>query len=128
MNIKILIVDDDTWITKVLSKIIMNLNYSNVFVVHNGFDAVATAIKEKPNLILLDLLMPELDGLTTLKLLRTVPETENIKVIICSANNDMDNLTKALKLGATDFISKPFTSETVKEKIDLVLNKKKDNQ
>ena len=123
MDIKILVVDDDKWITKVLAKIIMNLNFTSVFVVHNGFDAVAMALKEKPDLIFLDLMMPELDGLTTLKLLKTIPNTQDAKVIVCTANNDMDNLAKVLKLGAADFISKPFTPETIKEKIDSILSK-----
>jgi two-component system chemotaxis response regulator CheY len=118
---KILIVDDDLWMTKVLNKIINNIGYTNVFVVHNGFDAVAKALAEKPDIIFLDLIMPELDGLTTLKLLKTIPDTQHSKIIICSGNNDIENFTEAIKLGAVDFISKPFAAETIKEKLDLIL-------
>ena len=100
MEIKILIVDDDVWMTKVLSKIISNIDNTEVFIALDGFDAVATALKEKPNLIFLDLMMPEMDGITTLKLLKTIPHTANSKVIICSGANDMDHLTKVIKLGA----------------------------
>jgi two-component system chemotaxis response regulator CheY len=124
MKEKILIVDDDIWMTKVLNKIVMNLGYSKTSVAYNGFDAVAIALKENPDLLFLDLMMPDMDGLITLKLLKTIPNTATAKIIICSGNNDMDNLTKAIKLGAADFISKPFTADTIKEKIDLILNKK----
>ena len=117
---KILIVDDDIWMTKVLHKIIKNLGYSHIDLVYNGFEAVAKSLEQKPNLIFLDLMMPELDGLTTLKLLKIIPDTQLSKVIICSGNNDMDSLTKALKLGAIDFISKPFTAEIIKTKLDIV--------
>jgi len=67
--------------------------------------------------------MPELDGMTTLKILKTIPDTQDASVIICSANNDIDNLSKAIKTGAVDFISKPFNAETIKEKINLIINK-----
>jgi two-component system chemotaxis response regulator CheY len=123
MDLKILIVDDDVWMTKLLNKFINGVGCPNTFIANGGFDAISSAIQVSPDLIFLDLMMPELDGMTTLKLLKIIPETQLAKVIICSANNDMNHLTKAIKAGAIDFISKPFTPETIKEKIDLVISK-----
>jgi two-component system chemotaxis response regulator CheY len=104
--------------TKVLNKILITLGYSDILIVHNGFDAVAEALKSKPDLILLDLMMPEIDGLTTMKMLKTIPDSSLSKVVICSANSDIENITKAMKFGAEDFVTKPFTAETIKEKLD----------
>ena len=128
MENKILIVDDDLWMTKVLNKTIKNIGYSDTAIVHNGIEAVSTALEYAPELIILDLVMPELDGLTTLKLLKNITSTQSIKIIICSGNNDVENLAKAMKLGAADFIAKPFSAETIKEKIELVLSSIAKNQ
>lgn len=123
-ELKILLVDDDIWMTKLLSKVLQNIGYKNVLVCNNGFDCIARALEHKPDIIFLDLIMPELDGLITLKILKNIPDTQNSNVIICSANNNIENLTKAIKAGAVDFISKPFNSEVVKEKISILLSKK----
>lgn len=123
IELKVLLIDDDVWMTKVLNKIIHNIGYKNVFISNSGFDGIAMALKYKPDIIFLDLMMPELDGMTTLKILKTIPDTQDASVIICSANNDIDNLSKAIKTGAVDFISKPFNAETIKEKINLIINK-----
>jgi len=119
-EIKALIVDDDMWMIKVLQKNLTNLGISHILTANNGFNAVATAIAEKPDLIFLDLIMPELDGLQVLKLLKTIPETQEIKVIICSGNTDVQNLARAIALSADDYISKPFTIDTIKYKIKKI--------
>ncbi|MCL2040026.1 MAG: response regulator [Bacteroidetes bacterium] len=124
MGLKILLVDDDVWMTKLLNKVIQNIGYQNIFVSNNGFDGIKTALKQKPDIIFLDLMMPELDGITTLKLLKHIPDTQGANVIICTANNDIENLTKAISSGAVDFISKPFNTQIVKEKINIVMSKK----
>jgi two-component system chemotaxis response regulator CheY len=119
---KILLIDDDNWMIRVLLKIINNLGFSDVLVANNGFDAIAIAVKEVPDVIFLDLLMPELDGLNTLKLIRTIECTSSINVIICSGNNDVQNFTKTVSLGANEYISKPFTADIIKSKLEKILN------
>jgi len=117
-GIKILVVDDDMWMLKVLQKNLKHLGVTKVFTVDNGFDAVAIALAEIPDIIFLDLMMPELDGIQTLKMLKTIPQTREIKVIICSGNTDVQNLGITISLGANDYIAKPFTADTIKEKLN----------
>jgi two-component system response regulator DctR len=105
----------------VLQKVLINIGYSNVHIATNGFDGIAMAIDHRPDLVFLDLMMPEIDGVTTLQVIKTIPITADTKIIICSANTDMHNLAKIIELGAVDFISKPFTSDTVQAKLNNLL-------
>ena len=77
----------------------------------NGRIAMEEIAKEKPDLILLDLLMPEIDGFEVLRQVRNNPETENIRIVILSALNSTDDIVKGYELGANDFITKPIIME-----------------
>jgi len=66
-------------------------------------------------------MMPEIDGITTMKVIRKIPQTSDIKIIICSANSDITHISKTIQIGANDFISKPFTSNTINEKLTKFL-------
>ena len=119
-EITVLVVDDDMWMLRVLQKNLRNLGVTKIFTVDNGFSAVATALAEKPDLVFLDLMMPELDGIQTLKMLKTIPETQDAKVIICSGHTDVQNFGKTILLGATEYIAKPFTADIIKEKLKKI--------
>jgi CheY-like chemotaxis protein len=123
-EISILIVDDNPTLLQVIRKICGRLGIENIHETSNGFDAIAIAIEKTPKLIFMDIEMPfldfmspELDGIQTLKMLKTIEATKDIDIIMVSGNLDMDNLTKTLELGAADFISKPFTFDIVKNKL-----------
>ena len=116
-DIIVLIVDDDPWMVKVLHKIIKSFGIDNVFGAHNGYDAVATAIKENVNLIFLDIMMPEIDGFQTLAMLKTIHLTMDANIVMVTGNTDIHNFGKAVKLGAIDYIAKPFTPEIIQKKI-----------
>jgi CheY-like chemotaxis protein len=121
----VLIIDDDVWIARVLQKIFTSLEIiEKVFVTNEGFYGVAAALKEKPDVIFLDILMPDMDGIQTLKLLKTIEETKDISVVMVSGNSDVQKLGTAISLGATDYISKPFTSQTIKDKLDKLYKDK----
>ncbi len=75
-----------------------------------------------PDVILLDIMMPDMDGFEILEELKKHPEYENIPVIMISARNQKDDVLKALKMGANDFIVKPFDIEKVEDKIQNVIN------
>ena len=77
----------------------------------NGRIALEEIAKEKPDLILLDLMMPEVDGFEVLRQVRENPDTANIRVVILSALNSTDDIVKGYQLGANDFITKPIIIE-----------------
>ncbi|MCQ2110827.1 MAG: response regulator [Bacteroidaceae bacterium] len=107
---KVLAVDDIPLnillIQKMLSKLKLNIRTAS-----NGRLALESVKECKPDLILLDLMMPELDGFEVIKALRADPETENIRIVILSALNSSEDIVKGFNLGANDFITKPIIME-----------------
>ncbi len=117
---KIVIIDDDIWIQRILSKTLQELGFASS-VASNGFDGVALAVEQKPVLIILDILMPDLSGHLTLRMLKTIGITKNIPVVMVTAVSDKESLALAVKGGAVGFIRKPFTQNTVLEKVRDIL-------
>lgn len=83
----------------------------------NGPSAVAYAGKHKPNLVLLDIMMPEMDGYEVCRRLKANPETASIPIIFITAMDDTANKTKGFELGAVDYVTKPFHTAEVKARI-----------
>jgi len=83
----------------------------------NGPEAIERANKFLPDLILLDILMPGMDGYTVLTELKNSGKTQNIPVIFTTGLDDHDDESKGLSLGAVDYISKPFDSAIVKQRV-----------
>lgn len=117
---KILIVDDEVDIVGVLSMRLQAHGYE-VLVAATGIQAVTTAIKEKPDLILLDIAMPILDGYGVIENLKKSAETSKIPIIFVSALPREEVARKAKELGAADYIPKPFESEEVVAKVKKAL-------
>lgn len=122
---KVLIIDDDIWMQRILSKTLESYGFKESYLSSNGFDGVAIAVEKQPHLIVLDILMPELSGHLTLKMLKTIKVTKDIPVLMVSALSDAENLGKAVKIGTAGFISKPFTKATVFEKLIDVYGREK---
>jgi two-component system, sensor histidine kinase and response regulator len=108
----ILIVDDIPANLKVLGEILKEDGYK-VRPVPNGMLALQVAEKEKPDLILLDIMMPEMDGYEVCRRLKANQALHEIPIIFISALNETDDVVKALKYGGVDYITKPFKSEEV---------------
>jgi CheY-like chemotaxis protein len=103
----ILIVDDITANLKVLGGILKDEGYK-VRPVLNGELALQVAQKEKPDLILLDIMMPGMDGYEVCTRIKSNPDLKDIPVIFISALNDTNDLVKAFQSGGVDYITKPF--------------------
>lgn len=119
----VLIIDDDVWIQRILSKTLSSFGFSPVHIASNGFSGIAKALEVKPSLIICDILMPELSGHQVLRLLKTIKSTKDIPVIVVSAMSDAANIGFAVKCGIAGFISKPFSSATIKDKLLNVYGK-----
>ena len=108
----ILIVDDVPANLKVLGDILKGEGYK-VRPVPNGILALQVAERTEPDLILLDIMMPDLNGFEVCKLLKENPKVKDIPVIFISALSDTQDIVKALQSGGVDFITKPFKAEEV---------------
>lgn len=114
---KILIVEDDEMLAEIYKKKFENQGY-DLLIVRDGKEAVMQAKKKKPDLILLDLIMPEMDGFEALAALKGDEETKNIKVVITSNVSQEGEKKKAFDLGAADFLVKAdFELNKLAEKI-----------
>jgi CheY-like chemotaxis protein len=121
-NAKILVIDDDTWMQRVLTKIINRLEITSIYCADDGFTGVNLAIEKSPNVIFLDLIMPGIDGLLTLKMLKSIEITKKIPIIIITSNSDFESISSVLAAGASDFVAKPFSFATIQEKFIKVLS------
>ncbi|NQZ82976.1 MAG: response regulator [Colwellia sp.] len=114
-NSSVLLVDDEKANLKVLSNLLRG--DVNIKLATNGAEAINKAEKYLPDLILLDVVMPEMDGFETIKVLKANPITEDIPVIFITGLNSPDKEELGLNLGAVDYIYKPFNQEVVKARV-----------
>ena len=103
---KILVVDDEAYIREFLHTVLTEEGYE-VLTASDGQEALPVAVKEQPDLILLDIMMPNLDGMETCKRLRERPTTRNIRIIILTGYDTRDRLEESILAGADDFLGKP---------------------
>lgn len=118
-----LIIDDDIWIQRIFARTLQNFGFTNTYLASNGFEGISLAVEHRPVLIILDILMPELSGHLTLKVLKHIKITSQIPVLMVSAMSDAENLGRAVKIGTAGFISKPFTKATVLDKLITIFGK-----
>lgn len=112
---KVLVVDDDSDITEFL--VVLLQDHINVSFATNGPKALELARSQRPDLILLDVMMPDMDGFEVCKRLKSDSETSGIPIIFLTALEDERYITAGLKLGAIDYITKPFNQENVLAKV-----------
>lgn len=108
-NARILIVDDTQKNIQVLGTILREANYQ-LNVAQNGEQALASVKRVKPDLILLDIMMPVMDGFETCKALKAEPETADIPIVFLTAKTEAEDIVKGFELGAVDYVTKPFNA------------------
>ena len=119
----ILVADDDANLRRILCLFLKNAEYETVEA-SNGREALQLARGQRPDAVLLDIMMPLIDGFSVCRQLKDDPETARIPVVICTAKNRKEDLIAAIRAGAEDYIIKPFTKDTVLGKIRRVLGAK----
>ncbi len=116
----ILIVDDNPTNLLVLTQTLEDLNYP-ITMAHSGEEALKLVQDQPPALVLLDIMMPGLDGYETLSAIRKLEKLADIPVIFLSALDDLDYKVKGLSLGAVDYITKPFQIQEVLARVQTHL-------
>lgn len=107
MGKTILVIDDNTDIRENTAEILELAGYKTL-TAENGKKGVEAAVRDKPALIICDIMMPELDGYGVLHLLRKNPDTQNIPFIFLTAKTERSDLRKGMEMGADDYVTKPF--------------------
>jgi len=120
---KILVVDDEASIRDLLREVLTAAGHT-VLTAPDGREALPLTLSEKPDLILTDIRMPKLDGLTLCKALRVNTETKHIPVVILTTYNTSEHMEAAMAAGADDFLPKPLNVEEVKIRVRSLLKLK----
>lgn len=121
--LRVLVVDDMSTSRGLLLQALDSIGVSNVGYAENGKSGMALARQTAPHLILSDLYMPELNGLQLLQHLRRDPATQKIGFILVSGRGDETVIQTGKKLGMNNFLTKPFTSQQLKDCIEAVVGR-----
>lgn len=119
---KVLIIEDNTEVRENIAEILSISNYE-VITAENGLIGVRKAEAEVPDLILCDVMMPELDGFGVLRILSKKQETSSIPFIFLTAKTEKEDIRKGMNLGADDYITKPFDDVELLDAIEIRLKK-----
>ena len=120
MSKKILLVDDAAFMRKMIRETLSKNGYSELFEAVDGADAVEKYDEIKPDMVIMDITMPNMDGLEALKAIRA--KDGNALVIMCSAMGQEAMVMDAIKSGAKDFIVKPFKGDRVVQAVNKFLS------
>ena len=121
--LKVLIVDDQNSVRQMTRMTLEEIGIQHVHEAENGRDAMGTASLQPLDLIISDFNMPEMDGLDFLRALRGHPAARKIPFILLTGRGDRELVVKAAEAGANNYLIKPFTSQTLREKIEQVMGK-----
>ncbi|MBD3383014.1 MAG: response regulator, partial [candidate division Zixibacteria bacterium] len=120
---KVLIVEDDPVSLKLMDSILTKKGYETVATT-SGREAIDYLDSGKlVDLVISDVMMPEIDGFQLLKYMNSHKKIQNIPVMLCTARNDKSSVLKGLDLGARDYIAKPIKAELLLEKVERMINK-----
>ena len=117
---KVLVVDDEVNITQILEFSIGSEGYE-VLTASNGEEAIDKARREQPDLIILDIMMPKIDGYEACRILKANPITKNIPVVLLTAKGRDIDKRLGYEVGASDYIIKPFSPNKLIERIHELL-------
>jgi two-component system chemotaxis response regulator CheY len=120
-DLKIIAVDDSPTMRRIIINTLKRAGFTDVIEAHDGKDALAKMKVEKPNLVITDWNMPEMDGLTFVNTLRGMEEFKELPVLMITTRSVKEDIMEAMKAGVNNYIVKPFTPDTLKAKIDQTL-------
>lgn len=122
-NMKILVVDDFSTMRRIVKNILRQLNFNNIVEADDGSTGLDILQKEKIGMIVSDWNMPKMTGLELLKAVRADDALKDIPFLMVTAEAQQENIIEAVKSGVSNYIVKPFTAETLGQKIEQIFNK-----
>lgn len=120
---RILIVEDDATIRTVLELALLGAGYAQVSSIARGDDGLAEVRRSKPDLVLLDVMLPGLDGLAIARRIRETPELAAVRIIMLTARTESTDIVRGLESGADDYVTKPFDRTVLLARIRAVLRR-----
>lgn len=124
MNKKVLIVDNEDTVRQLIR---VTLRAYEVIEGSDGVEALEKARREKPDLILLDLMMPKMNGFEVIKRLKSDPTVAEIPIILLTARGDQDSLEQGLEAGVLTYLTKPFSPRKLAKQVEKILMEKSTN-
>ena len=118
---QILVIEDDAAVRDVVTRLLARAGY-DVIEAANGRAGYQLAVSESPDLILLDLMMPVMDGFEVLSKVKSNPATSQILVIVLTAKIDAESERRVMRSGAVDYIKKPWGPRELEERVALALH------
>jgi two-component system chemotaxis response regulator CheY len=122
-NMKILIVDDFSTMRRIMKNVLKQLNFVNIIEADDGSTALEALQREKIDLVVSDWNMPKMTGLELIKVIRCDDALKHIPFLMVTAEAQQENIIEAVKSGVSNYIVKPFTAETLSQKINQIFNK-----
>jgi two-component system chemotaxis response regulator CheY len=117
---KILLVDDSSSMRRIQKTQLGNLGITNIIEAEDGEDALEKLAENMPvDLVCLDINMPKMDGMTCLKRIRDNAEYKDVKIVMVTSESEKKKVIEAIQAGANNYLVKPFTPESLKEKLQL---------
>jgi DNA-binding response OmpR family regulator len=126
-DIKVLIIDDLTTNLEVLGSMLRIKGFQVAFAT-TGKQGIAIATAKLPDIIILDIAMPEMDGFTVCTELKKNPLTKSIPVIFLSAKREVEDIKKGILVGGADYIAKPFNSDDVVTRVKIQVSKRREQE
>ena len=120
LKMKVLIVDDFATMRRIVRNVLKQIGFINMVEADNGKAALKVLKKETIDLILCDWNMPEMPGIDLLKAIKSDDELKHIPFVMVTAEAQKENIVEAVKAGVNNYIVKPFTAETVTEKLNAI--------
>ena len=123
LNMKILVVDDMSTMRRIVKNILKQLGFSNMEEAENGQEALQKLKADTYGFVVSDWNMPVMPGIEMLRAIRADEKLKHIPVLMVTAEAQKENLIEAIQAGVNNYVVKPFTAETMQEKINKIFNK-----
>ena len=120
---KILVVEDDTTIRTLLGLALQGAGYSDVAMAARGDDGLDAALRDRPDLVLLDVMLPGLDGLSVARRIRATPALAATRILMITARTEPEDVCRGLEAGADDYVTKPFDRRVLLARVRAVLRR-----
>ncbi|MDQ7053616.1 MAG: response regulator [candidate division KSB1 bacterium] len=120
-NIRFLAVDDSPTMRRIIVNTLKRIGFNNISEASNGKEALAKIYSEKVDFVITDWNMPEMNGLELIKAIKTDDSLKNLPILMVTTRGVKDDIVEAMKAGVSSYIVKPFSPQTLKEKIEQIL-------
>lgn len=123
LSMKVLVVDDFATMRRIIKNVLKQIGFTNIIEADDGTTALGVLKKETVDLIISDWNMPKMTGLDLLKNVRSDEATKTLPFLMVTAEAQKDNVLQAVQAGVSNYVVKPFTADTVKQKLTQIFDK-----